>query len=656
MSSLLAILLVIKSDAGERFVFRYPAYPRRREKVKPHSYTSPREQHHSPGGGDWHHPNPMGNVYGVYGYSAPESFDDPSLRQSMQRRKEGGGTGAPGGGLETSTVVGNGLGPHSSSNESIPQDRWNYDPLLGFNVNFLAGMLSPRTSMCDKKFQLTIDDLTFVGHPTSLTGEDFERRKSLVVLPQSEENRYSDDDSEYTHEISDSPDIGSRSPLRQQADRHGERDEHLHPNDSSDFSKRRSPKSSASPKSSHMTQFHLVFVLSPSDLELNHEVEAIYKHVVIKFTAALRYEQLRCEYVRKETEKIMHLTDEMNKRREEFNKKKEEANKNGPSPESPDDIMDQILSVSSLARDIKHVYHSITNDTVAHIILNDFVDLSLQIPTFGSGSYPLYASQETDYYSMIPDLMRASGRHEYEAYPALCPYHALLLLQDPEEVLKDMPLDSSPTLVQLVQVLTPTLSMQDLSQLLDCSLAQVYRFAAHLIYWRKAKLIHKLAVQNIYIVSPQANLNDLSTLTKDFKKHVPTLDLPSLLASLSTPSPFLYIIPSKEQRNQYFEAITYLLRKDLIIQLHQFLVLMVPSHVKNLKPLESMDEEAEQEQGEKKEEGEDREGGHTEAEQLSEAMAVISGPGQATEAEREWVQRLAAEKGRSKEVIELFER
>lgn len=119
--------------------------------------------------------------------------------------------------------------------------------------------------------------------------------------------------------------------------------------------------------------------------------------------------------------------------------------------------MDQILSVSSLARDIKHVYHSITNDAIAHIVLNDFIDLSLQIPTFGSGSYPLYASQETDYYSMIPDLMRVSGRHEYEAYPAMCPYHALLLLQDPEEVLRDMPLDSSPTLVQLVQVLTPKL-------------------------------------------------------------------------------------------------------------------------------------------------------------------------------------------------------
>lgn len=50
--------------------------------------------------------------------------------------------------------------------------------------------------------------------------------------------------------------------------------------------------------------------------------------------------------------------------------------------------------------------------------------------------------------------------------------------------------------------------MHELSLLLDCSLAQVYRFAAHLLYWRKAKLIHTLVVRNIYIVSPQANLSE----------------------------------------------------------------------------------------------------------------------------------------------------
>jgi hypothetical protein len=99
------------------------------------------------------------------------------------------------------------------------------------------------------------------------------------------------------------------------------------------------------------------------------------------------------------------------------------------------------------------------------------------------------------------------GTYEYDKYPVLCPYHTLLLLEDPEEVLKSMPLDSNPTLVQLVQILTPTQSLQELHMLLDCSLAQIYRLAAHLIYWRKAKLIHTIHARNVYAVSPVAKLD-----------------------------------------------------------------------------------------------------------------------------------------------------
>ncbi|RUS29887.1 nitrogen permease regulator of amino acid transport activity 3-domain-containing protein [Jimgerdemannia flammicorona] len=369
--------------------------------------------------------------------------------------------------------------------------------------------------------------------------------------------------------------------------------------------------------------------------------------------------------------------------------------------------MEQILNASSLARDIKHVFDSICNNTIAHIILNDFIDLSLQIPTLGSGNSMLYAALEGDYYSMIPDLVGTSGSgngygYECDTYPILCPYHALLLLNDPEEVLQNVPMDSSPTLIHLVQMLTPTLNLHELSMLLDCSLAQVYRLSAHLIYWRKAKLIHTIAVRNIYIVSPQANLSEyvstpsvmvrmnkpsilsrtrmhihvpsitpfpwrdlptqphfvsLSALTKDFNKHIPTLDLPFLLASLSTPRPFSHIIPSKDQRTLYLEAITYLLRKDLVIQLHQYFVLMVPRHVQVVyaRPRENEGETGEEADAV----GSSGDQGQPELPstlfELDEATTVVSGPGQATEVERGWVLRLAEEKGGPKEVIELFQ-
>lgn len=53
-------------------------------------------------------------------------------------------------------------------------------------------------------------------------------------------------------------------------------------------------------------------------------------------------------------------------------------------------------------------------------------------------------------------------------------------------------------------------SLQELHLLLDCSLAQIYRLAAHLIYWRKAKLINTISTRNIYVVSPTAKLEEYS--------------------------------------------------------------------------------------------------------------------------------------------------
>lgn len=126
--------------------------------------------------------------------------------------------------------------------------------------------------------------------------------------------------------------------------------------------------------------------------------------------------------------------------------------------------MREILRESSLARDIKQIYTAISSNTAAHVIINDFIDLSLQIPVIGLGSESRSGSDRvnllspnggSNYNGSLMDIYSVAG-YEYDNYPVLCPYHTLLLLEDAEEVLKNMPLDASPTLVQLVQILTPT--------------------------------------------------------------------------------------------------------------------------------------------------------------------------------------------------------
>ncbi|KAI8071414.1 nitrogen permease regulator of amino acid transport activity 3-domain-containing protein [Gongronella butleri] len=183
-------------------------------------------------------------------------------------------------------------------------------------------------------------------------------------------------------------------------------------------------------------------------------------------------------------------------------------------------------------------------------------------------SYDSQSASLMDIYGM--------GGNEYDHYPILSPYNTLLLLEDPEEILKNMPLDASPTLVQLIQILTPTQTLQELHLILDCSLAQIYRLAAHLIFWQKAKLIHPIHPRNVYVLSPRANFKDLSTIEQDFNIHNPNLNLRHFLSQLSYGKPLHRITPAKEYRNMYLEAITFLVRRNWVQQLHMYLTLMVP--------------------------------------------------------------------------------
>lgn len=74
------------------------------------------------------------------------------------------------------------------------------------------------------------------------------------------------------------------------------------------------------------------------------------------------------------------------------------------------------------------------------------------------------------------------------------------------------------------------------------------------------------------------------TLVNDFSHHFPTLSLPLVLHDLSTPKAYKAHIPGagkdKEVQTVYLEMLTYLLRKDLVVQLHTYMLIIVPEYIK----------------------------------------------------------------------------
>jgi hypothetical protein len=145
-------------------------------------------------------------------------------------------------------------------------------------------------------------------------------------------------------------------------------------------------------------------------------------------TAALKYEQVKRDYIKKETDLIMSIKETM-------------LSDLLAGKVTIDDIDKAIIQKSTLAQSLVTIYEDLRLKRSAHLVLNSAIDISMQLP------HSLSLTKDTKIQNATLD------EHEY---PDIRPYHSLLLLSDPEEIVKRLPVDSSPLLVKLIQIVTPT--------------------------------------------------------------------------------------------------------------------------------------------------------------------------------------------------------
>ncbi|OMJ20338.1 Nitrogen permease regulator 3-like protein [Smittium culicis] len=150
------------------------------------------------------------------------------------------------------------------------------------------------------------------------------------------------------------------------------------------------------------------------------------------------------------------------------------------------------------------------------------------------GSFPQTSSNQ------FPGISRnlvSSGEtspSNYNAYPTIEPYHSLLLLNSPEDILSRIGSDSSPSLIRLIKKATPIQPLAELHPLIDCSFAQICRLCAHLVYWGEARIICPASVKNIYMISPKTSISDyVRKYEHEFSRKFPGYCLPLVLSYLN---------------------------------------------------------------------------------------------------------------------------
>ncbi|XP_027897385.1 GATOR1 complex protein NPRL3 isoform X5 [Xiphophorus couchianus] len=327
-----------------------------------------------------------------------------------------------------------------------------------FSDSILATILATKNDMCGKKFELKIDNVRFVGHPTLL----------------------------------------QHSPLIQaNAD--------------------------------------------PSVISCMHNLSR-------RIAIALQHEERRCQYLTREAKLMLSMQDEITTTTE-----------TDGTPQSP---FRQILPKCKLARDLKAAYDSLCTTGVVRLHINNWLEVSFCLPhkihRVGGNYIP-------------PEALERSLK-------AIRPYHALLLLESEKALLDQLPLDCSPAMVRLIKTCSAVKNLQQLAQDADLALLQIFQIAAHLVYWGKAIIIFPLCENNVYMLSPHANISLYSTLAKQFAQQFSGHDLPSMLAKFSLPvslAEFRNPLEAPAQEAQLIQMVVWMLQRRLLIQLHTYVCLLI---------------------------------------------------------------------------------
>ncbi|CAN6674605.1 hypothetical protein TRVA0_058S00122 [Trichomonascus vanleenenianus] len=486
---------------------------------------------------------------------------------------------------------------HGGDPSDQNDDGSSWKKALGFDVDFLGELLSPPQSMCNTRFEMTVDDLVFLGipihiqqdgqwkrrrprattksHGSTLIGKSQKSRSSVGGSDQAskESRRKSSTDSAATANgtMVNEPEWNEDSEIDEEYERsesgedeEEEEDDEEEDNEGGGRSRKNSNIADYTDPRSPMRMFHVTFVMNPPVTEYNVRLDEMYHFVLLNFVRSLRYEQARSNYVWQEVATMLHLRDNAQVEKQ-----------------SAIQLWNEMRTKSTLAASIEQLYEAVSKSDIANVVLNGRLR-SFQIPIENvfSTMPPI-----TDPYKGIGFLQTIGPFVDTSEVSAmgLTQYYAILLLDEPESIIRDVRADPYSPLAAFIREISPTESIQTLAASSGLTVNQIIEMTCNLIYWRRARHILPIHHRNVYIVSPMAPIAQMQHYMAMFKDRFPSMpSLPRILSMLSTGKPrsFSAHIPSRDHRNVYMVALGWLMRYGFVTQLRTFAWLKVSKRIK----------------------------------------------------------------------------
>jgi hypothetical protein len=230
----------------------------------------------------FHYPSTVDPVNARAAEPEPQEVDDVLLeRLSQPAGRDGPST------TDLHSLRGHDNHHPESGGPIIPWER-----VAGFPTRDLAGILTPARSYHKRLFQLSLDPLYCVSYPIHVPEDG--RWKRPKKARKSKASKHGDDH----------PSATSEGDSKSAGDNAAGRDAEATKKDEGDEEKR-----------SSMTMFNLVFMLNPRRNEAKEVVESLYANILKKVNKAYRYSQQHCDFIWKESKRILYVKDKAREER-----------------------------------------------------------------------------------------------------------------------------------------------------------------------------------------------------------------------------------------------------------------------------------------------------------------------------------------------------
>ncbi|VDD94137.1 unnamed protein product [Enterobius vermicularis] len=306
------------------------------------------------------------------------------------------------------------------------------------------------------------------------------------------------------------------------------------------------PKMVTVPRERAPRIFNVVFVVSvnmPADLVTS------YEELSQKIAVAIDSEQTRCNYLNTHMSIMLDAHDTLDRL---------QSSDSSHSRNYEAECFHEILLNSTLAADLCNIFIDISDHGLVSVFLNKVVEIG-------------FCLMER---CMVQAGLAPKTSKQIEAQIRwIRPYHAIFLLDD------TIPgPDASSDLQKIKEFCTPDRSIMDISNASGLATMQVFLIVRHLLLWARAIVIYPICRENFYSSCSHPQL-PLQHYTEKFR-CIFQEDLAVVLAQFSPSStldqfldPSVY---SEYDQMVRYNMLLYLLRYNLIVQLHTFIYLMEP--------------------------------------------------------------------------------